>query len=675
MRLSFSTLLMVCPFLMNSLCADNPASANKQNANQDCIAKTHPMHVGVRHTEARGVGYETGYTTLEAFGIYDHYNHFMPFLDIRGHVFDNGKFAGNVGIGERTALFSIDHLLGTYVYYDVRQENHHLTVNQVSPGIELVGGRMEYRINGYFPVGRTKSRKYHRAFDRFKGNNIIVKTKQKQAMTGGDAEIGVHMTQSTTYDAYLAAGPYYFNSANASSWGGKVRLLGRYKEYVSLEASYSYDHLFRSVVQGTIGFNYPFGGKLKRRDKNCAGQNNLWFSRAAFAPQRFEIPVVKRVTRHSKAINPATGAPWIVWFVNNTSHSLGTIESPFSTLAAAQNASSPGDAIYVFPGDGTTTGMDQGIALQDQQKLFGSGMKQIFPTTKGSLSVPAQSASSPTITNTIHGISGVNLGNDCEVAGLVISNINGGNAINGGPSAIIPNSAGIIDAYIHDNILINNTVTNGVISFHNCSGSLIMENNTIDGVINAGLGGIVSGINVFTDNVPVSASFIFRNNVIHNVNPTSPGSAIWLDISASGNTQVLAENNSFNNVYRALYVQGSNSMTAQATICATFIGNQINQTTLPAINLNSLQKSSVYATVLNNTITNSAQEGVFATCSTGCSLTLQLRNNSSSKGYTLSQAGTGVFTLMLPFTGEGSPLTQTGSIQVSDGHVVCPFSQ
>jgi hypothetical protein len=74
-------------------------------------------------------------------------------------------------------------------------------------------------------------------------------------MAGGDAEVGAHITQSTTHDLYVGAGPYYFNGAGGD-WGGKGRVNWRYKEYVSLEASYSYDHVFKNIVQGTVALSY-----------------------------------------------------------------------------------------------------------------------------------------------------------------------------------------------------------------------------------------------------------------------------------------------------------------------------------------------------------------------------------------------------------------------------------
>jgi hypothetical protein len=418
-----------------------------------CETPYHAMHIGLRHTEARGVGYSNGYTTLQGFGIYNRSTGFMPFLDLRGHVFDDGKFAGNIGVGGRTWLSSVQHVLGYYVYYDVRQHHHRLTPQQVSPGIELLGKRMEYRMNGYFPVGTDRSRRYGYDFDSFHGNRILLKHKQLRVLTGGDAEIGAHITQSAKFDLYAGAGPYYFSASHASSWGGKARLLGRYKEYISLEASYSYDHLFRSIVQGSVALNLPLGKKLNYKEKGCRSKNDLALSRAAFAPYRFEIPVVKRTHIKQKAINPATGDPWKVWFVDNTSSSQGTYESPFPTLFQAEYASAPNDIIYVFPGDGTTTGMDMGIALQNNQDLFGSGITHTISTTKGNIKIPAFSGSSPVITNTPGSV--VTLANGNEVSGFQIM-------VRSAGFYGIDGSSGIIGADINNNSFFGSVDYSGI---------------------------------------------------------------------------------------------------------------------------------------------------------------------------------------------------------------------
>jgi hypothetical protein len=473
-----------------------PVLVPKNQGVEKCRSPFRNTHVGVRHTEARGVGYKDGYTTLEGFGIYGEASSWMPFFDMRAHVFDNGKFAGNVGIGMRTYVASIDHLFGGYMYYDVRQRTHGLMPQQVSPGMELLGKRMEYRINAYFPVGDHRGRKYDFKFEEFKGNRIIIKGKQQHNMSGGDAEIGVHLTQSTKCDLYAGAGPYYFTASDRSSWGGKARLLGRYKQWVSLEASYSYDRLFGNVVQGTISLNAPFGSKIKRKGKACNDQVNLALGRAAYSPYRFEIPVVKKITKKAKAVNPATNDPWTVWFVNNTSSSAGTFESPFPTLAQAQNASSPNDMIYVFPGDGTTTGMNMGIVLQNGQDLFGSGISHTIKAKQGKIKIPAFSTTAPNITNAT---SIVTLGNDNEVAGFNIL-------------ATQINSLGIDGKSGIQNVNINHNIISGSIDY-------------------AGIF-VIAGGKLFVKDNQLTGAFSTVNEGIHVQNPMQSG----IDVNVSNNT-------------------------------------------------------------------------------------------------------------------------------------------
>jgi hypothetical protein len=559
-----------------------------------CHSPNHVMHVGMRHSESKGVGYKEGYTTLEGFGIYNGNSYFMPFLDLRGHVFNNGQLAGNVGVGERSALSSIDHLFGIYCYYDVRQENHRLTVNQISPGLELLGKRMEYRINGYFPVGKDKSHHYGYKFDRFDGHHILLKSKQKAALTGGDAEVGVHLTQSTHYDLYAGAGPYYFSSSHASSWGGKTRLLGRYKEYVSLEATYSYDHLFGSVFQGSLGFNYPFGSKLKRKGKQCPQQNDLMLSRASFAPYRFEIPVVKKVTSRSKAINPATGSPWQVWFVNNTSSSLGTFESPFPTLLQAQTASQAGDIIYVFPGDGTNQGMNVGILLQSDQKLFGTGIPQSIETSAGKIRIPALSSGLPLITTSTGNV--ITLANGNEVSGVHTQDLISGNSEVFGDN--------IEGAFIHDN-LISSQVSDFGIALLNSTGTFVIENNTL---INSP-GGVFTGITISSPTDASMDATIAGNQILGYM---SRG------ISLIGGGSFLINNNNV-----GIISEGDFECIRIATLNQTFIkgtisNNQISQAAF-GIGLNADLNGSIEASIINNSITHNGAGGLNTAIFTGFS--------------------------------------------------------
>ncbi|HUD01981.1 MAG TPA: inverse autotransporter beta domain-containing protein, partial [Rhabdochlamydiaceae bacterium] len=371
---------------------DSYACRAKKNT-QEYTPYSKPVTIGVKHIEAKGIGYKEGYSTLEAFFVGNGLG-FNPFLDLRGHVFNDGKWAANAGVGFR--YLKECRTYGMNLYYDYRNQRH--SYQQIGLGFESLGQVWDFRANGYLPVGK-KEVFGHFRFDKFSGNHLYIKQKVDYAMAGADAEAGAHFFQNKDFDLYAGAGPYYFakRDGGKNAIGGKARLTAWYKDYVSLEVSGSGDAVFHGIVQGTLGFYLPLGPK-KYSEKCCRYQKQFQY-RIARPVDRDEIIVLNHHTKSELAINPATGDPYHFLFVNNTSHSNGTFESPFSTLLTAQNASVPNDVIYVFPGDGTVTGMNAGITLQNSQKFFGSGIVQTLKTTNGTVKIPALSSSLPLITN------------------------------------------------------------------------------------------------------------------------------------------------------------------------------------------------------------------------------------------------------------------------------------
>ena len=83
------------------LCGATLAQASGKSS---CCNEIKHMRIDARHIEAEGIGYNQGYTTLETFLAPDNDAVLVPFLDLRAHVFNNGKFAANAGVGGRTHL-------------------------------------------------------------------------------------------------------------------------------------------------------------------------------------------------------------------------------------------------------------------------------------------------------------------------------------------------------------------------------------------------------------------------------------------------------------------------------------------------------------------------------------------------------------------------------------------
>ncbi len=391
-----------------------------------CNERCQSSRVSIRHIENKGIGYKTGYSTVEGFfAAPTDLWAVMPFLDLRGHIFNDGHWAANGGVGLRSLLS--DRIYGAYAYYDYR-DTQHKGFNQVSFGVETLGTFWDLRMNGYVVVGSRKSRNYDTKFSHFEGHNIFFSQKFQNALSGGNAEAGFYPLKMRNVTLYTGFGPYYLKGAAGDAlWGGQVRTKAMWKNYAGAEISYSYDHTFKNIVQGQLFLSYPLGPKEKTRgnkDRSCI-DNNLLCQRMIEPVGKSEIiPVLTKKVK-KPAINPATGQPFTVFFVNNLSHSLGTYESPFSTLADAQNASSPNDIIYVYPGDLTSTGLSNGIILQNGQQLLGATIKQTLRTKAGKLTLPAQAPGSnnPLLSNGAGAV--VTLANNNVVSGLYIQNTAG----------------------------------------------------------------------------------------------------------------------------------------------------------------------------------------------------------------------------------------------------------
>ena len=140
-------------------------------------------------------------------------------------MFDNGRFAANVGIGVR--YLDTSRVWGFNTYYDYRNTNHQ-HYNQYSAGLESLGRVWDFRINGYLPFGRKQSHYFHTRFDSFRGNSMILKSVRDFALKGFNAEAGFHLDHFKQAPLYFAAGPYYLTGVGKSTWGGSFACVQTY---------------------------------------------------------------------------------------------------------------------------------------------------------------------------------------------------------------------------------------------------------------------------------------------------------------------------------------------------------------------------------------------------------------------------------------------------------------
>jgi len=508
----------------------------------------------IRHIESGGIGYDNGYTTLEAFLSTDPNQWIVtPFLDARGHLFDDGRWAANAGIGLRTILGT--RAYGINTYYDYRNARH-LDFNQIGLGLETLGELFDFRINGYLPVGKKTSNPWDGAFVEFSGHHMIISQKYQVGMKGTDAEFGFHFGKSRNFDFYAAAGPYYFvGEIGPNVWGGKARIGGTYKDFVTLEFSDSYDQTFHNKFQGQIAFNFSFGPKSQPETKGSVCTCELASAlnrRMLQSVGRQEIIVVDEKRPNSVAIDPATGLPYFFVFVNNTSSSDGTYESPYHNFTQAQDNSSPNDIIYVFPGDGTTTGMDAGIFLKANQKFWGSGVSHSIQTSQGAIFIPAQSSSSPTITNTDIDTDGnaITLATNNAIRGFTIASARNDAIYGTDPQSLEVSSCTIENTTtftiqasfsgdtaisLTNNQFLNNA--NGISLTLNGASTLVCSDNIFDGQTSISESPLMIAA--------ANNSFVARiqNNVFNN----NTGGGIKVNLDDVGNANINVFDNTFTN--------------------------------------------------------------------------------------------------------------------------------
>lgn len=484
--------------------------------------------ISARYNLGKGIGYEDSYSTLQLFLTNTNHNIF-PFLDGRGHLFNNGTYAANVSLGFRTLPSC--NLLGFYSFYDYRQTKHH-HYQQLGGGIEFSTGSFDIRANGYLPIGSTKSPFFDinesrsLTFGNFIGNSFtviqqtVLNEKQEFAFKGANLEVGARLMQKD-WILYAGAGPYaFYGHFDKKAIGGQGRLQADFRRVFSLAVSGSYDSFFKERFQGMIQFTLPFG---PTDPPICSPkiQNRL------YEPlQRQEILVLaKQDIRIETVQTSAVGTGFHIIFVNNTNPMFGdgSFENPFNTLIAAQLASAPGDIIYVFEGDGTDTGMNMGFLFKDTQSVLGSGVDHIIQTPQGPVVFPALTPGLPLVTNApVAPV--ITLANNDLLSGIHVDST---------VATAFPEISGTsITNLTIDRNLITSTVSQNQIGLIDVAGNIIVTSNTISTTA------FSVGLDLNNTVAPTSTNIQVANNLFsgHSIGMQMQLTNISNAISVSGNT-------------------------------------------------------------------------------------------------------------------------------------------
>jgi hypothetical protein len=251
-----------------------------------------PKRLSLRTIQKKRIGYRRGYATADVFFAPSKISgHMHSMIDLRAHWFDNNTYAANLGLIERYIPSSSCRVLGFNGYYDFREGslgNYH----RLGLGLELLGSRWDFRLNGYVPVG-LKKHKIKCVFDQYIGGYVATLRRKEFAFYGFNAEIGVYALKVNNFFLYVAGGPYFLSKETSNtSWGGKLRVRPQFRDYLALELSTSYDNIFKNIYQAEIIFSLPLYRIIKTRKENSSCVSDYQFYQPV---QRFEIiPIEKR---------------------------------------------------------------------------------------------------------------------------------------------------------------------------------------------------------------------------------------------------------------------------------------------------------------------------------------------------------------------------------------------
>lgn len=323
------------------------------------------------------------------------------------------------------------------------------------------------------------------------------------------------------------------------------------------------------------------------------------------------------------------GSPLYFVFVNNTStqNPDGSYEHPYPTLALAGANSAPNNIIYVFPGDGTTAGMDAGVVLQADQKFWGAGVSHVIPTSRGDVIIPSEAASAPIITNTAG--DGITLAMDNDVSGFIVSNAVGNGIFGSNPT----------DIKISASTFVNSLADQIHLEYSTASGSIIFDNLMLT---NGGQAGI------FIDSTAASAlNFTLNNSVIQGsaanainasfadaasvqlTNDTVEGNYSSGSIAFGGSATLIVSGNAFNNNTSisdaALSIIAGSIIPGAHPLSAVIASNTISGNTSGAVRF-ILNDAESTLSLTGNTITNN---GTGSIASLGAAILINPNNTSS----------------------------------------------
>ncbi|MDD9912698.1 MAG: inverse autotransporter beta domain-containing protein [Alphaproteobacteria bacterium] len=625
----------------------------------------------------------------------------LVFADIRGTVTSHGGKEINLGVGYRQIknidFIDRDVIYGVYGFFDHRRSPYDNYFSQVTLGGEVLTDTWDMRLNWYQPLtkdgvaayspGGTKGSLY------LDGSLFKISNGEsyEHALHGFDIEIGRRLPGMARTRAYLAH--YNFGGGEQASVDGvRTRLQSHVTDWIKLEGEYSYDQVrsnnFFVGATVRVPLNFSFNGdKLWLFEK----QQEISLRSRMLEPIVRDVDIVTKAETLSDIPVLTVGGEQVeVWVVDNSVAvtGIGTFEQPFKTLAEASAVAGANDVIYISYGDGTSTGLDNGLVINSNNtRVIGEGVA--FTFDESGLNLPdfaigslqgtmiRAAGSAPVLTNASGDGISITASTDVEIAGLTVSgtaqhgihaanvsnlNINNVTVSHNSGSGIFINATAGTSSVTIANINSTNNGVNGLDIAVNGNGINLQNLNVINSTLNSNTQDGI-GVQVLAGTLKASK---FTSNTLNN----NTVAGIYIDNQNSVQDVLLQQNSIASSGADGvlLHTQNSGKMTS-----TTVAGNIIQSAGGRGIYVQAQSLASVTSVVVSeNTIQGSTNENIYATLDSGAVMdALIVRDNSMYQGdQGVEIRVTGVDSKAISTTINGNHISATthiGSILYVDG--------
>ena len=458
--------------------------------------------IGFQTNIDNGLGYAKGYHTVNAMIPY----HVVPgnsvlIGDISGSVTNGQDTVFNGGLIWRNYDESRNRVFGWNVYGTLDDGNNNRQWKRIGAGVESLGRYFDFRANAYHVTGRQSVLLADEFVGPlgFGGHNVFRTRRQLRdnAYDGVDWELGGPLPVLGRRGLNMYVGGYWLNSEyghEALGFSARWEMLAT--ESATVSANLTNDGTFGTNSWVSVSYTIP-----------------NYRERAILRPRRVRDrlgdPVHRSTRIHSNIdltnkrealINPDTGAPYHIVYVDPNATSLsnlrrgfGTLEDPYTEFQFAKDLNHAGvDIIRIDPrADDSKTNLTVlgGIPLFDRQVLLSSSTDYVLFTEDGTdFIIPGTGAArGPILSNPANSSTGhvVMLANDNQVVGV---EIDGSNEVS---SAF---GTGIFSNGPISNVLVQSTTFanyDTALNLNDVSGRVVLDGNIAQGISGTSMDGLI----------------------------------------------------------------------------------------------------------------------------------------------------------------------------------------